>query len=62
MKSKLLLETAFFNIQTIREIKIENEKLGGKKRFPQFFTQYVCFLETAYFTSGRSTYEHIVVK
>ena len=37
------LETAFFNAQTIREIKIENRKLGGKKRFPQFLlSMYVC--------------------
>jgi len=38
-----LLETAFFNIQTIREIKIENNKLGGKKMFPQFLLSMYVF-------------------
>ena len=37
------LETAFFNVQTIREIKIENKKLGGKKRFPQFLLSMYVF-------------------
>ena len=36
------METAFFNAQTIREIKIENRKLGGKKKVSSVFTQYVC--------------------
>ena len=40
--STCLLGTAFFNAQTIREIKIENRKLGGKKRVSSVFTQYVC--------------------
>ena len=41
----LLLETAFFNAQTIREIKIENRKLGGKKKgFLSFYSvcMFVC--------------------
>ena len=38
----VLLETAFFNAQTIREIEIENRKLGGKKKVSSVFTQYVC--------------------
>ena len=38
-----LLETAFFNVQTIREIKIENKELGGKKNVSSVFTQCVCF-------------------
>ena len=39
-----LLETAFFNVQTIREIRIENKKTWRlKKRFPQFLlSMYVC--------------------
>ena len=39
----VILETAYFNVQTIREIKIENRKLDGKKKVSSVFTQYVCF-------------------
>ena len=34
---------SFFYVQTIREIKIENKKLGGKKRFPQFLLSMYVF-------------------
>ena len=32
-----------FNFQTITERKIENKKLGGKKRFPQFLLSMYVF-------------------
>ena len=38
IQTKTFLETAFFNVQTIREIEIENKKLGGlKKGFHSFY-------------------------
>ena len=45
-----LLETAFLNIQTIREIEIQNKKHGGSS----VFTQYVC-LCVCVFVCHRST-------
>ena len=48
----------FFYVQTIREIKIENRKLGGKKKVSSVFTQYVCLcvcLCVCLFVCHRST-------
>ena len=50
------LETAFLNFQTIRERKIENKKIDGKKGFPLFLlSMYVFCLSVCLFVCYRTT-------
>ena len=54
LQQVLSIGKRLFDVQTIREIKIENKKLGGKKKVSSVFTQYVC-LFVCLFVCHRST-------